>query len=208
MKQRWLLFWVIVICVSVFTSCKKEEGRLITTIIPYEVSADISTPVHNIPYPRLFTGSGPKGLISDPWGDEIRVEFPYGNDMASCVMRYNMYNYPHWVMVELYLDYFQFEYDKVYYLDEPMEMPDGETFDIKRVMKAAFGQLYYLNTTNGWVKFTNRRVEQPYYYRFVCIDIEFGFEVYDEETGELLVKCENGKVTCACLGEEEKYLRL
>lgn len=209
MKQRHLLFLFVVICTSLFTSCKKEELSITNATPPFEVSVDVTLPAAGYTEPVPFTTSGPKpswGLGID--SDYIDLIFPHENDYADCYLYYQLYsiNNNQQLWFEMELDYFPFEYDKVYNFEEPMEMPEVVPDNFKREIDVLFWMNpdYNETTKKGWVKFTNRQVVPPF--RYVCADIEFAFDVYDDETGELLIKAENGKITSAFLGLESDYL--
>lgn len=165
-----------------------------------------------------------------------RLKFPPEYDFyyADFVLCFELHsdNSEHVIEVDFYIPYFDLEYDKVYNIEShinsiPSDIVTAYLGDrgfriwVPTILEGdiptnANGCSYKYSygpddevITNSWIKFCNRRIEEfdfPEYSRYIIADLEFGFEVYDKETGELIYKGENGKVQSIGFGDERDYL--
>ena len=202
MKKSLFLCLLTSLCVC--ASCKEEEIIIVANYLPRSISADVVFVDGLITEPVKFEYRYP---TFSPHTNKAGILFPNNADYAYFAMGFNMIYEKYSLTFELYYEHFLFEYDKTYYLNDRSDLPEVLSDDIDRYV---YAHMFYDSTisggetVDGWVKFTNRRV----YCETVYVDVEFAFAMYNDETGELELKVENGKALNIGFGNESKFLKL
>ena len=236
MKAKCLIWVCAIACMSLFVSCEEEhivrtsnpEVNISVDITWPENGSTESMVWRNLDDSRFRQWQG-----SYLWS--LRFPPEYDFYYANFVFCFELHsdNSEHVIEIDFFLPYFDLEYDKVYNIEShinsiPSDTIIGDAEPGFRIWVPTIIDGYITTNANGcsykysygpddeviknsWIKFCNRRIEEFNWpgqktRRYIIADLEFGFEVYDKETGELIYKGENGKVQSIGFGDERDYL--
>lgn len=209
MKLQQLGIALTITCLCLLTSCMPED--IIEDIIDEmfttpTISVDITSEMLGTDQPLHFAYDSHRGGLVNSNFANAKFDHDDNYNLGHICVNYCLYHVPDsdWLtisegmmVIQLYLPNVMNIY-KTHIIEEPNEFkPDTPTGEImieffrwNDEKNYHVFETYYAKT--GTIKFYNRKYSDSS--RSTSADIDFEFEVVDNETGEVILKAENGRM--------------